>query len=153
MDPRMTGGATLETLPAWARELLDEVRVGHLGLVDDEGRPRVLPVTFVVAEGAAWTAVDHKPKRVPGERLARVRWLEERPASSLTVDRYDDDWSRLAWVQLVGRTEVLGVAGHPAIASALAERYPQYRTQPPAGPLLRLTPERVLCWRAHGLSS
>ncbi len=84
---------------------------GHLGLVDDEGRPRVLPVTFVVAEGAAWTAVDHKPKSVPGERLARLRWLEARPESSLTVDRYDDDWSRLAWVQLVGRTDVLDVAG------------------------------------------
>ena len=106
------------------------MRVGHLGLTDDEGRPRVMPVTFVVAEGAAWTAVDHKPKRVPGERLARVRWLEQRPASSLTVDRYDDDWSRLAWVQLLGRTEVLGVTGHPAIVSALAARYPQYREHP-----------------------
>ncbi len=132
---------------------MDEVRVGHLGLVDDAGRPRVLPVTFVVAEGAAWTAVDHKPKSVPGERLARVRWLEERPGSSLTVDRYDDDWSRLAWVQLVGRTDVLGVTRHPEIASALAARYPQYRERPPDGPLLRLTPERAVCWRADGLSS
>jgi PPOX class probable F420-dependent enzyme len=145
---RMTRGATLESLSGWARALLDEVRVGHIGLVDDEGRPRVLPVTFAVAGGAAWTAIDHKPKSVPGERLARVRWLEERPASTLTVDRYDDDWSRLAWVQLVGSTAVLEATRHPEILAALAERYPQYRERPPGGPLLRLTPERVLCWRA-----
>jgi PPOX class probable F420-dependent enzyme len=144
----MTEAATLESLPGWARGLLDEVRVGHLGLVDDEGRPRVLPVTFAVAGGAAWTVIDHKPKRVLAERLARVRWLEARPASTLTVDRYDDDWSRLAWVQLVGRTAVLEAARHPEILAVLAKRYPQYLDRPPGGPLLRLTPERALCWRA-----
>ena len=150
MDLRVTKGTTLESLPGWAGDLLEEVRVGHLGLLDDDGRPRVLPVTFAVAGGAAWTAVDHKPKRVPGERLARVRWLEQRPGSTLTVDRYDDDWSRLAWVQLVGRAAVLEAARHPEILTVLAERYPQYRERPPGGPLLRLIPERVLCWRASG---
>jgi PPOX class probable F420-dependent enzyme len=144
----MATNATLETLPGWARALLDEVRVAHLGVTDDEGRPRVMPVTFAVAGGAAWTAVDHKRKRVPGERLARVRWLDARPASSLTVDRYDDDWSRLAWVQLLGRTAVLEAAAHPEIVDVLSARYPEYRERRPAGPLLRLTPERVLCWRA-----
>jgi PPOX class probable F420-dependent enzyme len=144
----MTKATTIESVPGWARALLDEVRVGHLGLTDDEGRPRVMPVTFAMAGGAAWTAVDHKPKRVPGERLARVRWLEARPASSLTVDRYDDDWSRLAWVQLLGRTTVLEAGRHPEIVDVLSERYPAYREQRPHGPLLRLVPERVLCWRA-----
>ena len=41
--------ATLDELPRWARALLDEARVGHLGLIDGHGRPRVLPVTFAVA--------------------------------------------------------------------------------------------------------
>ena len=144
----MATGATLDELPIWARALLDEVRVGHLGILDGRQRPRVLPVTFAVVGGAVWSAVDHKPKRRAGEELARVRWLRARPASTLTVDRYDDDWARLAWVQLVGATAVVDVAGYDGVLEALAARYPQYRDRPPAGPLLRLTAERTLCWSA-----
>src|ERR1700747_592257 len=44
-------GATLDELPGWARTLLAEARVGHLGLIDGQGRPRVLPVTFAIADG------------------------------------------------------------------------------------------------------
>ncbi len=43
----------MDSLPDWARELLETERVGHLGLLDDDGRPRVLPVTFAVVGGAA----------------------------------------------------------------------------------------------------
>ena len=140
--------ATLEELPEWARTLVEDARVGHLGLTDASGTPRVLPVTFAVVHGAVWTAVDDKPKRQTGRPLARVRWLRERPRSAITIDRYDDDWTRLAWVQIVGETHVLPAADHDEVISALAARYPQYRDRPPAGPLLRLTPERVVCWRA-----
>ncbi len=140
--------STLDELPPWAQGLLDEVRVGHLGVVDGRGRPRVLPVTFAVADGFVWSAIDHKPKRRPGEELARVRWLRERPQSTLTVDRYDDDWARLAWVQLIGTTSVLDAAGHDDVLAALARRYPQYRDEPPAGSLLRLEVERSVCWNA-----
>ena len=140
--------ASLEALPRWARELLEAERVGHLGLLDDACRPRVLPVTFAVLEGQLWSAVDDKPKRVPGERLARLRWLAARPASTLTVDRYDEDWTRLAWVQAVGETRILDAAGHEDALDALAARYPQYRERAPRGPLLCLTPDRILHWRA-----
>lgn len=143
-------GSTLDELPEWAAELLHGARVAHLGLIDDEGGPRVLPVTFALHDGAAWSAIDAKPKRRPAERLARVRWLRARPRSALTVDRYDDDWSRLAWVQLVGETAVLEAAGHERALAALAARYPQYRDRPPSGPLLRLAVERAVCWRASG---
>jgi PPOX class probable F420-dependent enzyme len=139
---------TLEQLPSWALELLREAPVAHLGLLDHDGRPRVLPVTYALAGGALWSAVDDKPKRVPGDQVARVRWLRARPESALTVDHYDADWARLAWVQVLGRTSVLDAAGHTDALDALAARYPAYRDRPPGGPLLRLTPERALCWRA-----
>ncbi|MEK6228522.1 MAG: TIGR03668 family PPOX class F420-dependent oxidoreductase [Actinomycetota bacterium] len=144
----MATGATLDELPPWAQALVDESRVAHLGILDTRHRPRVLPVTFAVVDGAVWSAVDHKPKRRPGEELARVRWLRERPESTLTVDRYDDDWARLAWVQLIGTTAVVDVAGNDEVLAALAARYPQYRDRPPLGPLLRLTAERTVCWSA-----
>ena len=135
----------LEGLPGWALEMLEEARVARLGLLDEEDRPRVLPVTFAVFEGALWSAIDHKPKR-PGEP-ARVRRLRRRPEATLLVDRYDDDWSRLAWVELRGRVSVEPLG--PAL-DALAEKYPQYVDERPQGPLLRLAPERFACWRAAG---
>lgn len=144
--------ATLDQLPSSARALISEARVGHLGLLDDRGYPRVLPVTYAVVDGAVWSAIDHKPKSRAGEALARVRWLRAQPESTLTIDRYDDDWSRLAWVQLIGATEVLDVAGNQDALAALAERYPQYRDRPPQGPLLRLDIERTVSWSASGES-
>jgi PPOX class probable F420-dependent enzyme len=141
--------ASLHTLPPWARDLLDTERVAHLGVLDDDSRPRVLPVTFAVVDGQAWSAVDDKPKRVPGSELARVRWLRARPGAALTVDRYDEDWTKLAWVQLIGSVAVLEAAGHDRVLQALAQRYPQYRERAPRGPLLRLTAERLVHWRAR----
>jgi PPOX class probable F420-dependent enzyme len=143
------GAASLEDLPSWAHGLLETEPVGHLGLLDDDGHPRVLPVTFARIDGEVWSAVDDKPKRVPGRELARIRWLRATPRSTLTVDHYSEDWSRLAWVQLLGGTTIVEVAGHEQVLEALSARYTPYRERPPRGPLLRLTPERCVWWRAR----
>ncbi len=134
---------TLEELPDWALELLRSARVARLGLLDEEARPRVLPVTFAVWDGALWSAIDHKRKR--SAEPARVRRLRRRPEATLLVDRYDDDWSRLAWVELRGAVSVEPLG--PAL-EALTAKYPQYAGERPQGPLLRLAPERFACWRA-----
>lgn len=138
---------SLDQLPDWALELIRAARVAHLGLLDADDRPRVLPVTFAASGGALWTAVDHKPKRTQGDKLARVRWLRRNPAAALTVDRYSDDWERLAWVQALGHVEVLDAA-QPAALDALVAKYEQYGERPPGGPFLRLAPERLLWWSA-----
>jgi len=120
--------------------------VARLAFVDDRDRPRVLPVTFALVDGAVWSAVDDKPKRTP--EPARVRYLRRRPQAALCVDRYDDDWSRLAWVQLLGTVALLDAADGAAALDALSARYAPYRERRPPGPLLRLRPERCLHWRA-----
>ena len=126
--------------------MLQRERVARLAFLDADDRPRVLPVTFAVAPDAVWSAIDQKPKRTP--EPARVRWLRRRPEAALCVDRYDDDWSRLAWVQLLGRVEVLAIEAGPSGLAALVAKYPAYAEQRPPGPLLRLTVERALHWRA-----
>ena len=140
--------ASVAELPSWARELLERSRVARLGLLDDTGGPRVLPVTYAIDAGALVTAIDHKPKRLEPERLARVRWLQARPMAALTVDHYEEDWSQLAWVQALGQVAIIDAADAPDAVGVLTSRYPQYRVQPPAGPVLKLTPKRVLWWRA-----
>jgi PPOX class probable F420-dependent enzyme len=133
-------------LVAWARELLETERVGRLGLLDEDGGPRVLPVTFAVSGGRIWSAIDQKPKRA-GEP-ARVRFLRRDPRAALTVDRYSDDWDRLAWVQVLGTVRVLDVSDGAQGLAALSGKYEQYRDRPPPGPLLALEPQRYLWWRA-----
>jgi PPOX class probable F420-dependent enzyme len=130
--------------------MLETARVGHLALIDDRDRPRVLPVTFALVGDDLVSAVDEKPKRVRAEDVARVRFLRRRPAASVSVDVYDDDWSRLAWVQLTGSVEVSDADAHPDAVEALRSKYEQYRDRPPGGPLLRLRPESAVCWRASG---
>jgi len=138
----------LADLPAWAGDLLGNARVGRLGLLDGDGHPRVLPVTFAVAGGRIWSAVDEKPKREPGEDLARVRWLRGDPRAALAVDHYSEDWRELAWVQVLGAVEIVEAeVGAEGLAS-LVQKYPPYREAQPPGPLLALDPERCLCWRA-----
>jgi PPOX class probable F420-dependent enzyme len=138
----------LTQLPVWGRDLLAGARLAHLAFLDEHDRPRVLPVTFALAGGEVWSAIDSKPKRTA--EPARVRLLRRRAEAALCVDRYDDDWSRLAWVQLLGRVDVLDTAAGVRGLDALIAKYPQYREQPPPGPLLRLTVQRALSWRASG---
>jgi PPOX class probable F420-dependent enzyme len=139
---------TLEELPGWAAELLTSERVARLAFVDEDGRPRVLPVTFALAGGAVWSAIDEKPKRTA--EPARVRRLRRRPEAALCVDVYSDDWSQLAWVQLLGRVEWTSVERGAEGMAALAAKYEPYAKRTPPGPLMRLAVERALYWRATG---
>jgi PPOX class probable F420-dependent enzyme len=139
---------TLDDLPPWASELVATGRVARLALLDERDRPRALPVTYTVWQGAAWSAIDRKPKRAA--EPARVRRLRRRPEAALLVDRYDDDWSRLAWVELRGGVSVLAVEEAPGALDALVAKYEQYRGERPPGPLLRLEPAGCTWWRAAG---
>jgi PPOX class probable F420-dependent enzyme len=120
--------------------------VARLALLDEEDLPRVLPVTFAVLGDAVWSAIDRKPKRAV--EPARVRRLSRRPEAAVLVDRYDDDWSWLAWVELRGRVSIVAAADAAPALAALTAKYPQYVDEPPPGPLLRLAVERATCWNA-----
>jgi len=124
--------------------------VGRLGTIASDGRPRLVPACYAVAGPAVVIAVDEKPKR--GGRLARLRDIARDPRVTLLVDRYEDDWTRLAWVRIEGRASVLERGDeHPAALEALRARYPQYREMRlEALPLITVTPERVVGWRWGG---
>src|SRR3954454_4783884 len=136
---------SLRGLPDWAVELINSKQVARLGFLDESERPRVLPITYAIADGHVWSVIDEKPKRAA--EPARLRYLRRRPEAALCIDHYDDDWSRLAWVQLLGRIEVLPLDRGSVGLEALCERYPAYRERLPRGPLLRLEVERALHWR------
>ncbi len=131
----------------WQLELVAECRVARLGTIAADGRPRLVPVCYAVVGGAVVIAVDEKPKR--GGRLARLRDIARDPRVTMLVDRYEDDWTRLAWVRIEGRAAVQERGEeHPAALEALRARYPQYREMRIEKlPLIVITPERVVGWR------
>lgn len=110
----------------------------------------MLPVTFALAEGRIWSAVDRKPKRESERELGRVRFLRRDARAAFTVDRYSDDWEKLAWAQALGKVEIVAAADAAAALRSLGQKYEPYRESPPPGPLLALEPERWICWRAQG---
>ncbi|MBI1885749.1 MAG: TIGR03668 family PPOX class F420-dependent oxidoreductase [Chloroflexi bacterium] len=121
-------------------------RVARLATADAQGRPHAVPVCFVYLDGRFYTPIDEKPKR--SMRLKRLRNIEVNPQVALVFDEYSDDWSRLGWVMVQGRADVLdGGEEHAAAVQALRQKYEQYRPMALEGrPLIRVRPERVASW-------
>ena len=119
--------------------------VARLSTVRPDGAPHVVPVVFALVDDIVFSAVDAKPKRSTAlQRLANIR---AEPRCALLVDHYEDDWRRLWWVRADGTGVVVEApaAEHPGIR-ALVQRFPQYRDQPPSGPLLVVTVQRWTGW-------
>lgn len=103
-------------------------RVGRFASSDAHAQPHVLPVCYALIGDSACFSIDEKAKRVPARGLKRLRNIAHNPRVALVVDRYEEDWSRLGWVMLRGRAEVLDAgAEHDAAQVELRARYPQYR--------------------------
>ena len=129
---------------------LEAARVGHLGTVDTEGRPHVVPICFAVLGDGVYSPLDEKPKQVAIERLRRVRNILANRSVCLMVDRYSEDWGDLAWVQVRGEASLVppGSERHAAAVRALRRRYPQYRAMRlDERPLIRIAPLEFVSWR------
>lgn len=135
-------------LSASAEDYLRDARVGRLATVDETGQPYLVPFCFVWHSGAIYMALDAKPKRVPVEKLKRVRNLLERPSVGVIVDRWDEDWSKLAYVQIRGKASLLTEgAEREAALRLLREKYSQYRSMPiEDNPTVKIVPSGVTTW-------
>lgn len=127
--------------------LLDQ-RVGRLATADGNGAPHVLPVGYALGADTLYITIDDKPKRTSGRKLKRLQNIMENPRIAVVVDRYDEDWSRLGWVMLRGRAEILDAGDeHDTAQALLRARYPQLAGMQIAGyPVIALRIERVTSW-------
>jgi PPOX class probable F420-dependent enzyme len=145
--------------PSQLHNFVASARRATLATLDARGRPRLVPICFVVdqddaghdvlahAEDAGasaapglrlilYSAIDQKPKRsADPTNLARVRDILARPTAAVLVDRWDEDWARLAWARLDCDAEILpaardgAAAGRAHAIAALRAKYPQYEAQ------------------------
>lgn len=142
------------------RSFVSEARRAVLATRAPDGRPRLVPICFVLAEHddargrpVLYSPLDEKPKRSPEPRdLARVRDLLVLPDVTILVDRWDEDWERLAWIRLYGRAEMLEPQPHEreehtAAVAALRAKYPQYRDQAlEERPMIRVVVNEIRRW-------
>jgi PPOX class probable F420-dependent enzyme len=129
--------------PAEARRRFAEARVAALATLDPSGRPHQVPVTFVVAAGSVWTAIDEKPKGLT--TLRRLTNIRSDPRVSLLVQHWDEDWSRLWWVRADGAATVDdSQASLQQVAGLLRRKYPQYGDVGITGPVVEVS---VGTWR------
>ncbi len=138
---------------AAARQRFAGVPVARLATAGPDGRPHLVPFTFALdggdpgPEDRIYSAVDAKPKSTSD--LRRLRNIRANAQVAVLADHYEDDWDGLWWVRADGRATVLDepAAMAPALA-LLADRYPQYREQPPGGPVISIQVTRWTGWAA-----
>lgn len=139
-------------LPPAERAFVDSARRAVLTTIGPDGRPRPVPICFVLdsARPMLYTPLDAKPKQVDDVlELARVRDIAADARVAILVDRWDEDWTQLAWVRLRGSAARLdpGNAEHSAVVDALREKYEQYRAHDlGARPVIAVSIERVTAW-------
>ncbi|MTD15903.1 TIGR03668 family PPOX class F420-dependent oxidoreductase [Nakamurella sp. YIM 132087] len=141
----------MPTLPIEiCRERFADAQVARLATVRPDGTPHQVPVTFALPRPDLIVyAIDHKPKSTT--HLRRLDNIRAQPASSFLVDVYDDDWSRLWWVRVDGRSEVLpDGALRTASIDALSVKYRQYREVVPDGVVVGT---RITGWSGWAFSA
>jgi PPOX class probable F420-dependent enzyme len=130
-----------------------------LATVAGNGSPRAVPICFVFVETtgggiAIYSPLDEKPKRSPDPRsLARVQDILARPAVVVLLDSWDEDWNRLAWVQLRGNATLLepGSPEHREAVSRLRAKYSQYAGHAlDSRPMVKVEVTSVRSWAAAG---
>lgn len=146
-------------LTAEQRAFLADARRAILATRRPDGGTRLVPICFAVGgpdpmgRPILYSALDEKPKRDPDpHRLGRVRDLLVLPEATILVDRWAEDWDRLAWLRAEGRAVILepepGEAEeHAAAIAALREKYPQYLDQAlETRPIIRIALHRAVAW-------
>ena len=110
-----------------------------------------MPVCFLYHSSVFYTALDKKPKRLPPERLARVRHIRATPQVALLIDEYYEEWTRLWFVLVRGTAKLIPKSAtreRARVIRQLRKKYPQYAAGMLAddAPIIRITPKRIALW-------
>jgi PPOX class probable F420-dependent enzyme len=133
-------------------------RVGRLATAGDNLQPAVIPICYVFDGEHIYTPIDEKPKSVAASALKRVRNIEANSQVALLIDDYSEDWSKLAYVLIIGTAEIVlpgkertkEAQEHSRAAELLRKKYPQYRSMKiDERPMIRIRPARIKRWGAR----
>jgi PPOX class probable F420-dependent enzyme len=141
----------MQNLSPAEQQFIQTHRVARLATADAQGQPFVVPICYAFDGLHVYMALDEKPKSVAPARLKRVRNILANPRVALVIDDYAEDWSRLAYIQLRGRADLLpvGTEEHADAIRLLRAKYAQYEAMAiDRQPVVRITLEAVNAWGA-----
>lgn len=144
-----------QQISAALRKKITLAPVARLATMDAKGRPHIVPICFAYDGKVFFTAVDRKPKRVPSQRLVRVRNIREVSRAALLIDEYNEDWTQLWYVLIRGNAKLIPDSARQRRASAirnLRAKYPQYSPEmlPDDAPIIQIIPSRITSWGKIG---
>ena len=121
-----------------------------MATADQKGRPHVIPICFAFDGRELYSPIDEKPKKSAPLLLKRIRNIQANPHVSVVIDRYDENWKRLAYVLITGRAKVLlNGAKHQRAVRLLRKKYPQYqKMRLEERPIIQIIPGRLKSWGA-----
>jgi general stress protein 26 len=129
--------------PGELREFLEDVRLCHWATVSENGRPRVRPLWYLLAERALWFTTRLEARRTgadvaAGSPVAVSIASDERPYRAVIAFGTPQVWTkdRDLWLERIA-TRYGEAEGRRWLAGALKE---------PDRVVLRLVPDRVVAW-------
>ncbi len=141
------------------RQFIINHRVARLATAGEDLQPAVIPLCYVFDGEHIYSPIDEKPKSVAASSLKRVRNIERNSQVALVIDDYSEDWSKLAYVLIIGIAEIIEKAQEPSEEASeeaqeharavelLREKYPQYRSMRiDERPMIKITPTRFKRW-------
>ena len=127
---------------------LRPARIAHLATADRKAHPHVVPICYVFDGSALYSPIDEKPKRASPLDLKRIKNIRSNPHVAVIVDRYSENWTRLAYVLILGKARVLTKGKrHKNAVILLRRKYPQYRRMAiDERPMIQIRPTRIRSW-------
>jgi PPOX class probable F420-dependent enzyme len=135
-------------IPKKITAFIRSARVAHLATAGANGQPLVIPICFAFDGKEFFSPIDEKAKRLSPERLKRLRNIRENSQVSLVIDRYDEDWEKLAYVLVSAQARILLTGRkHRRAVSLLRRKYRQYRSMAiDQRPVIVIRPLAVKVW-------
>ena len=135
---------------SWAEKLVRESRVGHLATCNLSLKPHVVPICYVVHNGAIYTPIDEKTKRSRPRGLRRAINIESNSKVCVVIDHYEENWAKLKFVIVHGWAKLIWSGEeHQQAVNRLRRKYPQYRSMNlEARPIIKIVPGKTVAWRS-----
>ena len=140
---------------------INKARVARLATVDQECKPHVIPVVFVLDNdhNCYFIPIDEKTKRARPENLKRVKNIQENPNVALLIDEYNEDWTKLYFIMIRGKASIVGgkkleqneMSLLRKAHCLLYHKYNQYQTTGIGKYVIMMIPQKVTTWNNESL--
>jgi len=135
------------------KEFIERARVARLATVDYTSKPHLVPVVFVFDGNHFFIPIDQKRKTVKPQRLKRIKNIQDNPNVALLIDKYSEDWTKLAFVMIQGKASIITskTQGNIQLQEAykkLETKYRQYQKIGLGEICIIIKPEKVASWGA-----